>query len=62
MSNLHRLRKEHPYLNRCNVISNSDAHYLEDIRDPGYSLLAEDRTPQAVLAALEEVTHIYESN
>ena len=58
MSHLHRLRKEHPYLNRCNVISSSDAHYLEDIRDPGYSLLAEDRTPQAVLAALEEVTHI----
>ena len=53
LSRLHRLRAEHPYLEGCRIISSSDAHRLEDIRNSdGPTLLAEDRTPEAVLAAL----------
>ena len=53
LSSLHRLRAEHPYLEGCRIVSSSDAHRLEDIRGPGGpTLLAEDRTPEAVLAAL----------
>lgn len=55
LDNLHRVREAHPYLRGCNVVSSSDAHYLEHMRDPGYSLMIEDRTPEAVLAALNEV-------
>ncbi len=55
LSNLHQYRKEHPYLRDCNVISSSDAHYLEDMMDPGYSLMIEEKTPEAVLAAINEV-------
>lgn len=55
LANLHQVREDHPYLRQCNVISSSDAHYLEHMRDPGYSLMIEDRTPEAVLAALNEV-------
>jgi PHP family Zn ribbon phosphoesterase len=29
-----RLIGENPYLNDCNIITNSDAHYLEDINEP----------------------------
>lgn len=55
LSNLHQYRKDHPYLRDCNVISSSDAHYLEDMMDPGYSLMIEEKTPEAVLAAINEV-------
>ena len=53
LSNLHRLRAAHPYLEGCRIVSSSDAHRLEDIRGPGGpTLLVEDRTPEAVLDAL----------
>lgn len=55
LSNLHQYRENHPYLRNCNVISSSDAHYLEDMMDPGYSLMIEEKTPEAVLAAINEV-------
>lgn len=50
---LHRLRKEHPYLNSCNVISDSDAHYLPDIHEPEYTLLVPEKTPRGVITALK---------
>ena len=34
MGNLHRIQKEHPYFLQCNIVSSSDAHYLEDIMNP----------------------------
>lgn len=52
LSNLHRLRKEHPYLDTCRIISNSDAHYLQDIHEPDYTLLVEEVSAGAVLDAL----------
>ncbi|MEG0108707.1 MAG: PHP domain-containing protein, partial [Lachnospiraceae bacterium] len=40
LTHLHKLRKDNPYLNSCNVICNSDAHYLKDIRKQQYQLHA----------------------
>ncbi len=53
MANLHKLRKENPYLENCNVITDSDAHYLEHINEPVNSLWAEERSVSAVLGALK---------
>ncbi len=38
MKNLHQIQKDHPYFLGCNIISNSDAHYLQDIREPQYQI------------------------
>ena len=38
LKNLHRIQKEHPYFLQCNIISSSDAHYLEDMREPEYQI------------------------
>lgn len=53
LQNLHRLQKSNPYLMGCRIISDSDAHYLPDINEKGYSLLAEENTPEAVIHALK---------
>lgn len=50
---LDELREKHPYLKKCAVITNSDAHYLEHINEPVNFLEAEERTAQAVLKALK---------
>ncbi|MFR5601975.1 MAG: PHP domain-containing protein [Lachnospiraceae bacterium] len=52
LKNLHRLRKEHPYLNECRIISNSDAHYLQDIHEPDLTILVEEKTIEGILQAL----------
>ena len=52
MENLHRVRRDNPYLEHCTVICDSDAHYLEHIHEPEHTLLCAERTPEAVLAAL----------
>lgn len=52
-SNLHKLQKEHPYLNYCHMISSSDAHYLRDIREPLYQLYAKSRSIPDILLALD---------
>ena len=50
--NLHRIRREHPYFNDCNVICCSDAHYLEDIHEPEYQLYARSREITDIFQAL----------
>ncbi len=52
-SNLHRLQKENPYLLECKVLSDSDAHYLNDISEKGYTLTADSKTPEAVIKSLK---------
>lgn len=49
---LHQLRRDHPYLEQCCIISNSDAHYLEHINEPELTLSVEERTAAAVVGAL----------
>ena len=34
LKQLHRVRRDNPYLEGCRIISNSDAHYLEHIQEP----------------------------
>lgn len=52
LRNLHRLRESNPYLGGCQIISNSDAHYLEDIHEPDLTLPVTEKSIAAVLAAL----------
>ena len=54
LSKFHALRKEHPYLDGCRIISDSDAHYLEDIAEPVHTLaIASDHpTREEILQVL----------
>lgn len=45
LEKLHGLLKEHPYLEHCRIISDSDAHYLEDISEPLHTLVFPDDHP-----------------
>lgn len=52
MSNLHKLKKSNPYLEKCRIISNSDAHYLEHINEPDYTLLSQSKSAEDILNSL----------
>ena len=46
------LQQQHAYLENCNIITDSDAHYLEYIEEPIHFLEVEERSIEAVLRAL----------
>ena len=48
------LKKQHPYLEHCHIISDSDAHYLEHINEPHYTLSVKSRNPKDILNALTQ--------
>ncbi len=52
MGKLHGLLREHPYLERCRILSSSDAHYLEQISEPKLTLSVEEATARGVVDAL----------
>lgn len=52
MGRLSGLLQEHPYLQRCKVIHNSDAHYLPDIQEAEWKLSVRERSIRGVLEAL----------
>lgn len=52
LKKLHMLKQNHPYLEQCRIISNSDAHYLEDINEPVLTLQVGERSAKAVVEAL----------
>lgn len=52
MANLHTLQGMNPYLKGCNVITDSDAHYLEDINEGVNTLYVREKSVKAVLEAL----------
>ena len=52
MSNLHRLRAANPYLEHCNIVSNSDAHDLEHIHQANYTIQTASRSISDILDAL----------
>ena len=54
LENLHRIRRENPYLENCKVICDSDAHYLEKIHEAEYKLLVEENTPEGIIKALSQ--------
>ncbi|MBS5062942.1 MAG: PHP domain-containing protein [Hungatella hathewayi] len=54
LKKLHEVKRANPYLENCRIISNSDAHYLEHIKEPELTLHVEERTVAAVIQALLE--------
>lgn len=52
LKKLHEVRKENPYLDSCRIISDSDAHYLEDIREPQLTIPVRERSVEAVIRYL----------
>lgn len=52
LSKLHALKKAHPYLEHCRIISNSDAHYLEDIHEPELTLELPEVSADALIDLL----------
>lgn len=53
-SKLEALRAQHPILNTLHIVTDSDAHYLENMRDAENFLELPSLSPEAVLAALDE--------
>lgn len=52
LNKLHGLKKTNPYLDDCKIISNSDAHYLEQLREPVLTLMVEERSVRGIVNAL----------
>jgi PHP family Zn ribbon phosphoesterase len=51
-----KLVSENNYLEKCNLISDSDAHYLEDINEPVNFLDVKEKSVDCILETLEEKT------
>ena len=49
LKQLHRVRRDNPYLEGCRIISNSDAHYLEHIQEPERTIPVREKSVEAVL-------------
>ena len=52
MKNLHKMQNANPYLKNCNVITDSDAHYIDRINEPVNTLYAKSSSIKDVLDAL----------
>ena len=52
MANLHKLQEANPYLKNCNVITDSDAHYIDRINEAINTLYAQSNSIDDVLSAL----------
>ncbi len=52
LKNLHKLREAHPYLEKCRIITDSDAHYLPNINEPVNTLYVKERSREGVLDTL----------
>ena len=55
MSNLHKLQNANEYLKGCNVITDSDTHYIQNINEAINTLYAESNSIKDVLDSL--ITH-----
>lgn len=53
LKKLHEVRKGNPYLEGCRIISDSDAHYLEDIHEPRLTIPVRERSVGAVIGYLK---------
>ncbi|MBR4342932.1 MAG: PHP domain-containing protein [Lachnospiraceae bacterium] len=49
LTNLHSVRRDHPYLQKCNVITDSDAHYLWDINEAVNTINVSEKSIKGVL-------------
>ena len=46
------LTENYPYLQKCHILTSSDAHYLKDIQDPVHVLHVEENTAESIVDAL----------
>lgn len=53
LKKLHEVRKGNPYLDGCRIISDSDAHYLEDIHEPRLTVPVREKSVEAVIRYLK---------
>ena len=53
LKKLHEVRKGNPYLEGCRIISDSDAHYLEDINEPRLTIPVKEKSVEAVIRYLK---------
>lgn len=54
LSHLEELRKKNPYLNQCNIISDSDAHMLGNINEAVHFIDCASRNKEDIIQALIE--------
>ena len=52
LKKLHVLKQQYPVLEQYQIISNSDAHYLEDIREPELTISVREKSIRGVVEAL----------
>lgn len=52
LGKLHTVKAQNPYVEKCQVVSDSDAHYLDAIRNGSLTLLCEEPTVDGVINAL----------
>lgn len=52
LSHLHSIAASNSYLKDCQVITSSDAHYLEDINEPVNTLYVEEKSLEAIIERL----------
>ena len=52
LTKLHQLRRAHPYLESCRILSSSDAHYLWDIHEPDLQIPCASRSIPDILEFL----------
>ena len=52
MTRFHEIKKSNPYLEKCRIICDSDAHYLEHIHLPQYTISVKSKDPKDILSAL----------
>lgn len=60
ISRLEEFRNGYPYLQSCKAVTNSDAHYLQDINEPVNFLHAEEKSAAAVIEALKHPSILQE--
>lgn len=53
MGRLHQIKASNPYIDRCRIICDSDAHYLEQIHEAQYTIYAESAEREKVIGALK---------
>ena len=52
LDSLPELVRQNPYLERCVILQNSDAHQLGDIKEPGLPLEVEEKSVEGIIDAL----------
>lgn len=48
------LKADHPYLEKCHILSSSDAHRLDALKEPQNYIHAEERSAEGIFAALRK--------